>query len=243
MTRTYTISGMTCGNCVATVEKALLDIEKINEANADLESSSVTIHMNADISLETLQKALPSKYKISKKDTKNIFANKADSKEAEKSELKQLFPLFLIFAYLIATSILLNKNPWNTQNFMLDFMGLFYIVFSFFKFLDYKGFPKSFRMYDPLAKMVPFYGWLYPFLELVLGLLFLMRIEIPLALIATLIILGITTVGVARTLFQKNTIQCACLGTALKLPMTKATLIENSIMIVMAIVMLLKTFN
>ncbi|MEY8848102.1 heavy-metal-associated domain-containing protein [Psychroserpens sp. XS_ASV72] len=243
MIHTYTISGMTCGNCVATVEKALLDVDQIDDADANLESSSVTIHTNADISLEKLQKALPSKYKISKTDTKNVFANNTTSKEAEQSEWKQLFPLFLIFAYLFAASILLNKNLWSVQNFMLDFMGLFYIVFSFFKFLDYKGFPQSFRMYDPLAKAIPFYGWLYPFLELALGLLFLMRLEIPLALIATLIILGITTVGVARTLLKKNAIQCACLGTALKLPMTKATLIENSIMIVMAIVMLLKTYN
>jgi hypothetical protein len=35
---------------------------------------------------------------------------------------------------------------------------------------------------------------------------------------------------------QKNQIQCACLGTALKLPMTEATLIENLLMITMAIV-------
>jgi hypothetical protein len=122
-------------------------------------------------------------------------------------------------------------------------MGLFYIVFSFFKFLDYKGFPESFKMYDPLAKKLPAYGWVYPFLELALGLLFLTRTEIPSALIITLIILGITTIGVTKALLSKSTIQCACLGTALKLPMTKATFIENSIMIVMAISMLIKLYN
>jgi hypothetical protein len=37
-------------------------------------------------------------------------------------------------------------------------MGLFYIVFSFFKFLDLKGFSVSFRMYDPLAKALPVYA-------------------------------------------------------------------------------------
>ena len=126
---------------------------------------------------------------------------------------------------------------------MFDFMGLFYIVFSFFKFLDLKGFPESFKMYDPLAKVLPIYGWIYPFIELALGLLFLMRIQIPLALIITLIVLGITTIGVTKSLLDKKSIQCACLGTALKLPMTKATFIENSIMIVMAIIMLFKTYN
>ena len=98
-------------------------------------------------------------------------------------------------------------------------------------------------MYDPLAKVIPIYGWVYPFIELGLGLLFLMRIKITEALIITLIILGITTFGVIKTLLDKKSIQCACLGTALKLPMTKATFIENSIMIVMAIIMLIKIYN
>jgi len=122
---------------------------------------------------------------------------------------------------------------------MLDFMGLFYIVFGFFKFLDLKGFPASFSMYDPIAKRVPLYGWIYPFLETALGLMFLLRWQIPVALFTTIFILGITTIGVIKTLLDKQQIQCACLGTALKLPMTKATLIENAVMLVMAVWMLM----
>jgi hypothetical protein len=72
--------------------------------------------------------------------------------------------------------------------------------------------------------------------------LFLFRIQIPLALVLTILILGITTVGVTQSLLSKKAIQCACLGTALKLPMTKATFIENTIMIVMAVIMLVKQF-
>ena len=66
----------------------------------------------------------------------------------------------------------------------------------------------------------------------------LMRLEIEIALIITLIVLGITTIGVTKTLLDKKSIRCACLGTALKLPMTEATFIENIIMIAMAISML-----
>ena len=97
-------------------------------------------------------------------------------------------------------------------------------------------------MYDPIAKKVPFYGKIYPFIETVLGLMFLMRFEIDIALIVTLIILGVTTVGVSRALLDKKSIRCACLGTALKLPMTEATFIENAIMILMAVLMLLNIF-
>ncbi len=121
---------------------------------------------------------------------------------------------------------------------MMDFMGLFFIVFSFFKFLGYKSFPKSFAMYDPLSKILPIYGWLYPFIETALGLSFLFRFKITLTLWVSLIVLSITTFGVLSSLRSKNKIQCACLGTVLNLPMTEATLIENLIMITMAFGML-----
>jgi len=58
-------------------------------------------------------------------------------------------------------------------------------------------------------------------------------------LLATVVVLSITTVGVLRSLLQKAQIECACLGTALKLPMTEATLIENGIMLVMSFYLLL----
>ena len=105
--------------------------------------------------------------------------------------------------------------------------------------LDLKGFPESFKMYDPLAKRLPIYGKVYPFIETGLGLMLLMRFEVKIALIITLFVLGATTVGVTKTLFDRKSIRCACLGTVLNLPMTEATFIENVIMIVMAISMLI----
>jgi hypothetical protein len=90
-----------------------------------------------------------------------------------------------------------------------------------------------------LAKALPAYGWVYPFIETALGLMFLLRFEIDIALVATIVVLGITTIGVTRSLFSKKVIKCACLGTALNLPMTEATFIENTIMLVMAAWMLL----
>jgi cation transport ATPase len=242
MIHTYSVSGMTCGNCKASVDKALRNLEHVKDVAVDLESSQVVITMTQHISVSKLQKVLSDKYTISEKQEKNIFQN-AKETEKEISEFKQLFPLFLIFSYITIAAFLLNFKPLDWSSFMLDFMGLFYIVFSFFKLLDLKGFPESFRMYDPLAKLIPAYGWVYPFIEVALGLMFLLRLEVYSALITTLIVLGITTVGVTQSLLGDKKIKCACLGTALKLPMTKATFIENSIMIVMSIIMLLKTYS
>jgi hypothetical protein len=76
-----------------------------------------------------------------------------------------------------------------------------------------------------------------------LGLMFLLRWGLDWALVITLVILSTTTVGVINSLFNKNKINCACLGTALKLPMTEATLIENTIMMVMAVAMLFQQLS
>ena len=129
----------------------------------------------------------------------------------------------------------LGKEP---KLYSSNFMGLFYLVFSLFKFLDYTSFPPSFRQYDPIAKRIPFYGWIYPFIEIGLGVLFLTQLHLVFALWITLIVLGSTTVGVVGQLRKKERIQCACLGTVLDLPMTEATLIENTIMLAMALAML-----
>jgi cation transport ATPase len=241
MKHIYKIKGMTCGSCKASVENSLRDIDDVSDVEVNLENQEATITMDKHIDIVELQKSLASKYTITQKEIKNVFTSTQSSSfeiEEEKSKLQQLKPLLLIIFYIASASVLLNYKNWSWSEFMLDFMGLFYIVFSFFKMLDLKGFPESFRMYDPLAKRVPFYGKVYPFIETALGLMFLMRFEINIALIITLIVLGITTIGVTKTLLDKKSIRCACLGTALKLPMTEATFIENAIMIVMATLML-----
>lgn len=235
MEQRYTIQGMTCNGCRAGVERDLKAIAGVQEVEVSLEKGEAVLTMASPIAIAQLQQGLNEKYTISEKSETNLFAA---SEEVKISKWIQLRPLFLIFGYITVASIAMHYKEWNVRDAMLDFMGLFYIVFSFFKFLDLKGFVMSFRMYDPLAKRVEIYGWIYPFIELTLGVLFLVRIAIPMSLVITLIILGITTVGVARSLLSKQDIQCACLGTALKLPMTEATFIENAVMIVMAVIML-----
>lgn len=243
MTHAYTVTGMTCNSCKASVEKHLKLIDKVDKVSVDLEAAEVHITMSDSIDKEVFKAALPKKYTLSEKERGNTSIPVEQQKNDDNNKLKQLFPLFLIFVYILIGTIIMNSKAFSIQSFMLDFMGLFFSVFSFFKFLDIKGFSNSFKMYDPLAKTCPAYGWVYPFLELSLGVLFLMRVQIPLALIMTLIILGITTIGISKTLLNKTSIQCACLGTALKLPMTQATFIENSIMIVMSIFMLITTYK
>ena len=240
--RKYKISGMTCSSCKASVENSLNLLDQVKSCHVDIRLGELTLILNKDIDLKSLQNSIPKKYFINKEisSSDRLSEIKSDSSN-KKSKLEQLKPLFLILFYITSASILLNFRDWNWNNFMLDFMGLFFISFSFFKMLDLEGFSKSFKMYDPLAKKVSFYGISYPFIETALGLMFLMKIEIFSALILSIFVLGLTTIGVIKILISKKSIQCACLGSVLKLPMTEATFIENAIMIFMSIFMLLNS--
>ena len=229
----FKISGMTCNGCKLSVEDKLSSIDGVDEVYVDLTKQEAVIYSKKPISFSLISDSLPPKYRVT--GTANIQNNGT----MKVSKIKQLKPLFIILTYISITSLLLNFKNWNSTNAMLDFMGLFYIIFSFFKILDIKGFSMSFRMYDPLAKKVSLYGSIYPFMEVLLGIMFLTRIEVEAALILTIILLGITSFGVTQTLLNKKKIKCACLGTTLQLPMTEATFIENALMITMAFVLLI----
>tara|TARA_Y100001934_G_scaffold49037_1_gene59601 strand:- start:656 stop:1345 length:690 start_codon:yes stop_codon:yes gene_type:complete len=222
------IQGMHCEACVSKIEEALYNINGIEKVAVNLKNEMATIQGDA-----TIDKI------INIIDDLGYTARLNNNSEIKESTVIKLFPLYLSFLYITAGSLIINRSEFILGNFMYDFMGLFFIVFSFFKFLDYKNFPGIFKMYDPIAKVIPLYGWIYPFVESMLGLAFLIREQLYIALIISLFILVITTVGVITTLMRKESIQCACLGTALKLPMTTATIIENSIMLFMTVWMLI----
>lgn len=224
----YNIEGMTCQGCVDSISKMLNALDYISNAQVFLEDKKVVISSEHNIDVVLLTKALPSKYNIS--EFKYLIKNQNN---------QSLFPLFLILFYILIGTFFIREDSQEFIKNISNFMGLFFVIFSFFKFLDYKNFPNTFSMYDPLAKYSKTYAWVYPFIETILGIMFLLEIYIPHALIITLILLSITTYGVIKTILNKQKIQCACLGTAIKLPMTKATLIENLIMISMAIIMII----
>lgn len=232
----YKISGMTCSSCVATVTKAIESIRNVKNVTVSLDPGLAVVESNEDVSIDVIHSVLPDKFSV--KPFKYYEDMNTDDKE---SFLAKLFPLILILSYISLTSIIINFGR-SLDDLMMDFMGIFFIVFSFFKFLDYKSFPNSFAMYDPLAKALPLYGWIYPFIETILGLMFLFRFQLFTSIVITILSLSITTYGVVNVLKNKQTIQCACLGTAIKLPMTIATLIENGIMIIMALISILRMY-
>ena len=94
-------------------------------------------------------------------------------------------------------------------------------------------------MYDVVAKRLPVWGGIYPFVELGLGLAYLTNVAPFWTNIATIVILGVSVIGVIQSVLDKRAIKCACRGTGFTLPMSTVTIIEDVGMVAMAGVMLL----
>jgi hypothetical protein len=114
-------------------------------------------------------------------------------------------------------------------------MAGFFLGLSFFKFLNLKAFSESFSSYDPIAQRFLNYGLVYPFIEFILGLMFISGKVLMIANAITIFILVVTTIGVVKKLQSKSQFQCACLGTTFSLPLSSVTVFENALMIMMAV--------
>jgi hypothetical protein len=225
---------------VAKVRSEILKLGDVVSAEVQLESPQAIITMQKHIPLAILQKAVHNagpKYTIS--ETREPMQMNDAIGDSESSN--SYFPLFLIFAYITGISLMVQaaQGEFHLMQWMSHFMAGFFLVFSFFKLMNLKGFAEGYGTYDIIAARLPVYGYIYPFIELALGISFLTGFEPVLTNIVTVLVMGVSTIGVANSLLKKRTFQCACLGTVIKLPLSKVTLFEDVLMVVMSAVMLI----
>ena len=228
-------TNLRCAACVQSITP-LFDAEPgIDRWNADVSTPEKWLTVEGvGATAATVDRLLKAKgYQV-------VGAMPADAPTAEKAS--SYFPLILILFYLLGAVALVEVAfaPFDGMlRAMRHFMAGFFLVFSFFKLLDVSSFAVSYSSYDIVARRWPGYGYVYPFLELALGAAYLANLWPMIANIATLAVMGVSTVGVLQALLAHRKIQCACLGTVFNLPMSSVTLIEDLLMIAMAAAMLI----
>jgi hypothetical protein len=160
-------------------------------------------------------------------------------KEGYDNSISAYAPLIVVIGLITLVSLLLAlQTQFIIKSFISNFMIGFFLTFSGFKLMDLKGFAKGYSTYDLLAKRWYPYGYIYPFIELFFGLAMIINIAPTTILISEIIIMAFSGVGVLLKLLKHEKFQCACLGTFLKVPLTKITLIEDFGMATMALLML-----
>jgi len=163
---------------------------------------------------------------------------KAEEPEAAQSKLQQYRPLIVIFGVSLLAAAALSFGA--QLPFMRGAMGLFLCLLASLQLFSLDGFAKTFAGYDVVAAKVKAYALAYPFIELALGFAYLAGIA-PMATNAVMLALMLVgNIGVINVLRRGQKIQCACVGTTFSLPVGRVTLAENTVMGLMAAVMLLE---
>jgi copper chaperone CopZ len=256
MTHTYHISGMTCTGCQAKVQGLLSKVPNVTQVSIDLAKGEAAISMNKHVATPELQAALKDypKYQLTEDraplgdgspsvTTGGPFSSPEGEPPLEgdpSSWLVTYKPILLIFAYITGISVLTQvyNGHFNWMHWMNYFMAGFFLVFSFFKLLNLQGFADSYSMYDIVAKKWGGGGYLYAFVELGLGLAYLLHINPLVTNGITFAVMSISIIGVLQSVLNKRKIRCACLGAVFNLPMSTITIIEDALMIVMSGIML-----
>jgi cation transport ATPase len=233
MTHTYQIQGMTCTSCEAKVKSALLALPDVT--NVEITRTAATITMTKHIALNDLQMAIGKNenYKIS-------ATHHNETAEKAKSWIETYKPILLIFFFISIVTLLIQfqNHHFDVMQWMQHFMAGFFLVFSFFKLLNITGFADSYVIYDVLAKRFPAWAYAYVFVELGLGMAYILSFNPIITNLTTLIVMSISIIGVLQSVLNKKKIQCACLGAVFNLPMSTVTIIEDVLMIVMSASML-----
>ena len=159
----------------------------------------------------------------------------------ETKSWKDYLPLMVILAVSGLTTAALQPSIAGAASMlsvMRVFMGVFLVIFSMLKFFDLPGFVKGFRMYDLGARNWKAYAYLYPFLELGLGLALLLGYQLFAVNVVLAALMFFGAAGVLLALKKGLDIHCACLGTTLKVPLSTVALVEDLGMGFMALLML-----
>ena len=159
--------------------------------------------------------------------------------QTQKTSIKQYWPLISLMMVSIFAAFAINwRISGNMTIWMHYFMGVFLLMFSTLKIFHLEKFANGFEMYDILAKRSRAYAYIYPFVELLLGLLYLSFILPILTYVLTAVILTFGSIGVIQALKSGLDIHCPCMGSILDVPLSTVTLTEDIGMTVMALILL-----
>jgi copper chaperone CopZ len=252
----FELSGLHCGKCVARVSDALRPFAQDVKVTLDPMQASLQ-GLHADVSLNMLQAAVRSVGSYDLKENRplvvteytHIAINSIASEITQSTSwLATYYPLLLILAFILSSSILIQigQHAGHDMGFaaisasetMRYFMAGFFLVFAFFKLLDLRAFVDAYAGYDLLAARWHGWGYVYPFVELGLGAAYLAHWQPEITAWVTLIVMGFSAIGVIRAVMSQTKIRCACLGTVFQLPMSTVTIVEDVGMVLMAAAML-----
>jgi len=154
-------------------------------------------------------------------------------------------PVIAVFA---VAALMALAAAWVVAGTVLSWLAVqWFIAFSMcilalLKLQDVESFATMFLNFDLLARRVVRYGYVYPFAELLAGVLMIAGVAMWLSLPVAAFIGTIGAVSVVKAVYvDRRDLKCACVGGASKVPLGFVSLTENVMMVAMAGWMLWRT--
>lgn len=166
------------------------------------------------------------------------YKTRVENRGANISDYRPLIVLIAITA-LAALAVTVSMGVISWMGWMHYFMGFFLCIFAMLKLFHPAAFADGFQMYDLLGKRSSTYAYIYPYIELLLGLGYLSFFLPKLIFSATILVMGFGAFGVISALKKGLDINCPCMGSVLDVPLSTVTLTEDIGMVLMAGFMLI----
>jgi hypothetical protein len=229
-------TNLNCGSCVAAIKPYLDADPTIHHWAVDTASPDKTLTVAGDdVGPQHVGELVG---RAGFKVLGEVAAPAPASEPVAEARPTTYYPLALLLAFLLALVALVEwkAGAFDWMRAMANFMGGFFVAFSFFKLLDVRAFADAYAGYDVVARRSRAYALAYPFVELALGAAYLTGVWPLLTNAVTCVVMLVGTVGVVQSLLNKRQIRCACLGAVFNLPMSTVTLLEDGVMAAMAAV-------
>lgn len=158
----------------------------------------------------------------------------AKSTKREYRKLVAVLIFIALSATLMSTLINFRFLDWTRW-----FVGSFMLVFGGFKLISYESFLDVFPLYDPIARRFRWYAVIYPFVEVILGICFILDMIPGYRNALTFAIMAFGLYGIVQSLQARGpSKQHTLLGHVLKLPLTSGILFEDIILSVLSLILI-----
>jgi hypothetical protein len=162
------------------------------------------------------------------------FGKKVKAKD--ETSYQPVLAVFGVAALLaLAISWMLGEGLLSIRTAEL-FIAISMSILALLKLQDVESFSTMFLNYDLLARRVVPYSYVYPFGELLAGVLMVAGAMLWLAIPVALFIGTVGAVSVLKAVYiDKRELKCACVGGGSNVPLGFVSLTENLMMIAMGL--------
>lgn len=220
------------------IKNTLKEISNIQEIHFPLENRRISLTLKSYISIEKINKFLKEKgleFQLVKQ--LDVHPDFTEDGETTGKIFKDLG--ILLIAIFILILIYSSFTGFNDLNYLIRiYFGSLLFIFGILKLSKFLDFAESHQRYDIISKHFVLYAYLYPFIEITLGVFLILNFHIIISYLFLIFILFLRILSVLHSIVFGKRVEYAYLDGVLKIRISYATIFIDSTIIVFAMIQL-----